>query len=263
MHATLGIQLGENQEVTLRPEFAMLDCNPDPALDELTELAAELCGADYAYIGWMDEDQLAFKSRFGFNAPDQPRDLSACQWTLKSGLPLLIPHTGKDSRFSRQGIELQPGVRCLSYAGVPLVSSSRQVIGTLAVLAKAPNQFDQGHLKQLVVLSHQAITRLELYERIRLQEHAQHVRVRTERALAIERCMVNATLDSIPALVTVLDAAGRVVRINEPCEQLTGLTTDTVSGRLFVDEFLESDQRSWGVAKLREAAAGQASANGG
>jgi two-component system sensor histidine kinase VicK len=259
MHAMLGFQLGENQEATLRPEFTMLDRSPDPALDELTELAAELCGADYAYIGWMDEDHLTFKSRYGFDAPDQPRDLSACQWTLKSSLPLLIPHTGKDGRFPRQGIELQPGVSCLCYAGVPLLSSSQQVIGTLAVLATSPNRFNQTHLKRLVVLGHQAITRLELYGRIRLQEHAQRVRLRTERALAIERCMVTETLDSIPALVTVLDTAGRVVRINEPCAQLTGMNRDAAVGRPFVDEFLESGERAWAAAKLREAASGQAS----
>ncbi|HUB50851.1 MAG TPA: PAS domain S-box protein [Terracidiphilus sp.] len=259
MHAMLGFQLAEDQEALLRPELPLLDRSPDPALDELTGLAAELCGADYAYIGWMDEEHLTFKSRFGFEAPDQPRDLSACQWTLKNSLPLLIPHVGKDGRFPRHGIELQPGVRCLSYAGVPLLSSSQQVIGTLAVLATAANRFNQTHLKRLVVLSHQAITRLELYGRTRMQEHAQLLRLRTERALAIERCMVTETLDSIPALVTVLDIGGRVARINEPCAQLTGLNRDEVVGRPFVDEFLESDDREWATARLREAAAGQPS----
>ena len=259
MHAMLGLQLGENQEATLRPEFTIFDRNPDPALDELTELAAELCGGDYAYLAWMDDEHLNFKSRYGFEADDQPREMSACQWTLKSNLPLLINHAGKDGRFPREGIELARGRRCLSYAGVPLLSSSQQVIGTLAVLAAGPNRFNQGHLKLLVMLGHQAVTRLELYQRIRLQEHAQRVRLRTERALAIERCMVTATLDSIPALVVVLDTAGRVVRINEPCAQLTGLSASAIVGRPFGEEFLESEDSDWAAGILREASAGQAS----
>jgi two-component system sensor histidine kinase VicK len=259
MHALLDSQPGENQAATLRPEFTMPDRDSDPVLDELTELAAELCGADYAYVGWLDEDILRFRSRFGFEAANQSRDASACQWTLKSSLPLLVPHAGKDGRFPRYGIELQPDIRCLSYAAVPLILSSQQVIGTLAVLSREPNRFNQAHIKRLVMLGRQANTRLELYGRIQQQEDAQRARLRTERALAIERCMVSATLDSIPALVTVLDTAGRVVRVNEPCAQLTGLSADAVLGRPFVEEFLESEDRDWAAARLREATSGQAS----
>jgi two-component system, OmpR family, sensor histidine kinase VicK len=259
MHAILDSQPGENQTASLRPEFTMPDRDSDPVLDELTELAAELCGAEYAYVAWLDDDTLRFRSRFGFEAGNQSRDSSACQWTLKTSLPLLIPHAGKDGRFPRYGIELQPDIRCLSYAGVPLILSSQQVIGTLAVLAKEPNRFNQSHVKRLVMLGRQANTRLELYGRIQQQEDAQRARLRTERALAIERCMVSATLDSIPALVTVLDTAGRVVRVNEPCAQLTGLSADAVLGRPFVEEFLEAEDRGWAAARLREATAGQAS----
>jgi two-component system, OmpR family, sensor histidine kinase VicK len=57
----------------VRPEIGVFDRNPDPALDELTELAAVLCNADYAYLGWMDYNRLWFKARYGFKATDQPR----------------------------------------------------------------------------------------------------------------------------------------------------------------------------------------------
>ena len=120
-------------------------------------------------------------------------------------------------------------------------------------------QFKQEHLTLLDILGRQAVTRLELYSRIRMQEQAQRQRQRTERALAIERCFVAATLDSIPALVAVLDTAGRVVRMNYPCAQLTGLSLAHAVGRPFVEEFLEPDDREWAAGKLREAAQGQAS----
>ncbi len=255
----LDLYLDGDQEATLRPEFNMFDRNPDSALDELTELAAELCAADYAYLGWMDESHLTFKSRFGFEGADQPREASACQWTLKAGIPQLITDAGMDGRFPREGIELQPGIFCRSYAGVPLFSSTQQLIGSMAVLAQGPGQFKPEDLKRLDVLGRQAVTRLELYNRIRLQEQAQQARLRTERALAIERCMVDATLDSIPALVAMLDSAGRVVRVNEPCAQLTGLDTGSTVGRRFVEEFLEPEDRAWAAARLREAAGGQPS----
>ncbi len=259
MCAMLGSQGGENQDAVVRPESSLFDRNPDPALDELTELAAVLSNADYAYVGWMDYNRLWFKARFGFKAADQPRTTTACQWMLESGAPLLIADAGRDPRFPPEGIPLSGASSCLSYAATPLIAGDQQIIGTLAVLAHRPGAFKQEHLTLIEILGRQAVTRLELYGRIRMQEAAQRQRQRTERALAIERCFVAATLDSIPALVTVLDTAGRVVRMNYPCSQMTGLSLAQAIGRPFVEAVLDLSDREWVAGKLREAAQGQAS----
>ena len=242
-----------------RSEFDIFDRNPDPALDELTELSAVLGGADYAYIGWMDFDRLWFKSRHGFQAAEQPRALTACQWVLEKGKPLLIRDAGLDPRFPPHGIELAGAKPCRSYAGTPLITGAQQIVGTLAILSREPNQFSEEHVALLDIVGRQATTRLELYGRIVAQEQAQRARQRTERALAIERCFVAATLDSIPALVAVLDTAGRIVRLNNSCAQLTRHSLADAVGCLFIEEFLEADDRSWAAGKLREAAGGQVS----
>jgi PAS domain-containing protein len=52
---------------------------------------------------------------------------------------------------------------------------------------------------------------------------------------------VATTLDAIPALVVVLDTAGRVVRFNQPYAQLTGLDPTTSAGRPFVETLLEAE----------------------
>ncbi len=236
-----------------------MDRSADPALDELTEFTAVLSGADYAYIGWLDFNRLWFKSRFGFTAPDQPRSLTACQYVVEDRKPLLIQDAAADPRFSPAGIDIPGAQPCRSYAGMPLVTAHQHIVGTLAIAARRPDQFAQEHLTLLEVVCRQIITRLELYNRIRSQEQAQRARQRTERALVMERCFVAATLDSIPALVVVLDTAGRVVRFNQPCGQLTGLDAATSAGRRFVEELLEPDDRAWAAARLREAAAGQVS----
>src|SRR6202451_3449626 len=259
MVATVASHGGDNQETVARAEMSIFDRNADPALDELVELAAVLCDADDGYIGWMDFNRLWFKARFGFKATDQPRGSTADQWMLEKGEPLLIADASQDPRFPPEGIQLAGAGFCLSYAAVPLFSSDEHMIGTMAVLSQKPNQFKLEHLTLLEILGRQAVTRLELYNRIRLQEQAQRLRQRTERALAVERCFVSATLDSIPALVTVLDTAGRVVRMNYPCAQLTGLSLSNSVGRPFVEEFLETTERTWAAGKLQDAAAGQVS----
>ena len=259
MGTMLGQHLADYLTRAMRQDSESFDLNPDPALDELTELSAVLSNADYAYMGWMDFNRLWFKSQYGFKAQEQPRSTTGCQWLLEKGQPLLVGDAAADPRFPPTGIALMGARPCRSYAGVRLISASDQVIGTLAVLARDPGQFNAEHITLLEVLGRQFVTRLELYARVRAQEQSQRARQRSERALAMERCFVAATLDSIPALIAVLDTAGRMVRLNHSCAQLTCLSLADAAGRRFVDEVLEPDDRPWASARLREAATGQVS----
>ena len=252
-------QTGALQPSPARLEMDIFDRSLDPALDELAELAAVLSGADYAYLGWMDFNRLWFKARFGFDAAEQPRASTACQWVLESGQPLLITDACLDSRFPPEGLPLSGGLTCRSYAAVPLIASDRTVVGSFAILSPQPERFSQQHLTLLEILGRQAMTRLELYKRIHDQEKEHKARQRAERALSVERCFVAATLDSIPALVAVIDTAGRIVRLNAPCAQLTGLQMSRAVGKSFLEEVLEASDRDWAAGKLRDAANGQVS----
>jgi two-component system, OmpR family, sensor histidine kinase VicK len=244
--------------VSPTPQSEVFDRNPDPALEELVRLAAVLSGADYAYLGWMESGRLWFKSTHGFLASDQDLATTACQWTMQQGSPLLVRDSTLDGRFPPVGIELENALPCRSYLGVPLIGPGNRLLGTLAVMAVEPGRFSSEHINLVGILARQAVTRVELYNRIAAQEQAQRSRQRLERALAIERNFVAATLDSIPALVAVLDTAGRMVRFNQPCEELTGLRLGEIVGRPFVDEILvDREARGWAEEKIRLAAAGQ------
>lgn len=259
--------LGDSQLRIPRPGPDEPERAGDPALDELIELAAILCGADYAYLGWANGNRLWFRSRYGFEATDQPLASSACRNMLESRKPLLIGDAANDARFGPEGLVLAGAGGCRSYAGTllapagtsPLTVGTPLETGTLAVLAREPNRFEPEHLALLDVLARQVRTRLELYERVHAQEAANRARQRSERALAVERLFVAATLDSIPALVVVLDTAGRTVRLNQPSAQLTGLRASEVAGRPFIETVIGARDQEWAAEKLREAIAGHAS----
>jgi two-component system, OmpR family, sensor histidine kinase VicK len=242
-----------------RSEFDIPDRSPDPALDELTGLAAVLCGAEFAYVGWLDSNRLWFKARNGFQATDQLRSHTACHWMLEHGGPMTVRDAASDPRFPADGIDLAGVKHCRSYAGVPLLGPDQKFVGTLAVLSEAPDQFADHHLRLLEILGRQAATRFELYGLANANDQAQRARQRTERALAIERSFVAATLDAIPAMVALLDSAGHVVRMNYPCMQMTGLPLAEAVGRPFLEEFLEGVDAAWVAAALREAVSGQVS----
>ncbi|HEV2326341.1 MAG TPA: PAS domain S-box protein [Terracidiphilus sp.] len=262
---TMISQAGEKLERVLRPGPERSGREPDPALDELIELAAVLCGADYAYLGWVDANRLWFKSRYGFEATEQPRITTGCHFMLEKGEPLLIGDAAKYSRFAPEGILLAGAGACRSYAGTLLgrggtwPAGARMESATLVVLAREPGRFETEHLTLLEVLARQVTTRLELYDRTRAQDAAQRARRRMERALAIERLFVAATLDAIPALVAVVDTAGRTVRLNQPCERLAGLQAGEMVGKPFVDALISATDRERAAEWLREAAAGQGS----
>ena len=63
-------------------------------------------------------------------------------------------------------------------------------------------------------------------------------RRQAEEALKRERNFVSAVLDTVGALVVVLDTRGRIVRFNKTCEQVTGHDFDEVRNKLFWDFFI-------------------------
>ena len=63
----------------------------------------------------------------------------------------------------------------------------------------------------------------------------------TERALQQERNFVSAILDTVGALVTVLEPDGRIVRFNRACELTTAYSIDEVRGR-HVWEFFQQEE---------------------
>ncbi len=66
---------------------------------------------------------------------------------------------------------------------------------------------------------------------------------RVEQALQEERNVLSTILDTVGALVVVLDAAGRVVRLNRACEQTTGYSFAEMKGGQLWDLFMLPEQR--------------------
>jgi PAS domain S-box-containing protein len=63
-----------------------------------------------------------------------------------------------------------------------------------------------------------------------------------ERALEEERNVVSAILDTVGALVVVLDRQGRIVRFNRACEQTTGYAFEEVNGKRVREVFLVPEE---------------------
>jgi len=66
---------------------------------------------------------------------------------------------------------------------------------------------------------------------------------RTEQAFEEERNVLSAILDTVGALVVVLDESGRIVRFNRACEQTSGFSFEEVKGKHFLNVLCGPEER--------------------
>jgi PAS domain S-box-containing protein len=74
----------------------------------------------------------------------------------------------------------------------------------------------------------------------------------TEQELQEERNVVSAILDTVGALVVVLDREGRIVRFNRACEQMTGKSFEQARGKSIWDLFLVPQEKEQFLALFQQ-----------
>jgi PAS domain S-box-containing protein len=240
----------------------ILDAYADISLDEISALAARYCGAEYSCICLLHGKRLWYKSTFGYQPRERVGRVPVWYHAGKPGEPVIINEAYLDTRFPPTGIDLgldRDGrdIVCQSFASVPLDIPGHNNLARLCLFSREPNRFNIGHLKVMSAFARQAVTRLELYARIRMQEQAMRSSKRMEHALLLERDFVSATLNNIRTLVIVLDTAGRVIRFNNTCEELTGYHFSDLAGRAFPEELFQGEDRQVLLDKLATVREGQ------
>ncbi|HIK16377.1 MAG TPA: GAF domain-containing protein [Leptolyngbyaceae cyanobacterium M33_DOE_097] len=142
-------------------QFQLLELAPDQVLDDLAELAADLCQTPIAMIGFMGGDRQWIKSKVGTTLTEIRRDLAFCNQTIHQTDVFVIPDTLNDPRFATHSFVIhEPYIRF--YAGAPLITSGGHVLGTLCVIDSEPRELSSKQRKGLQTLSQQVVAQLEL-----------------------------------------------------------------------------------------------------
>jgi two-component system sensor histidine kinase VicK len=218
-------------------QYEVLNSAPDPILDDLTSLAAQICDTPVAAISLIGSDRIWLRSRFGMESLDVSLGSLPCETTILGDTVYEVTDARNDPDYAPDGILIE-GRPYRFYAGAPLTTPGGVSIGALLVLDYHPRNLTPAQSSALSVLSRQVITRLELNGRIRQMDRAARSRQRVESALTVERNFVAAVLDTVGALVAVFDPAGRIVRFNRACENASGYDFPTLAGRYAWDKLI-------------------------
>ncbi len=155
----------EAARVAALHEYRILDTLPEPAYDDLTRLASEICRTPIALVTLIDSDRQWFKSRVGLDVAETPRDIAFCAHALFDTELLVVRDTTQDERFADNPfVTAAPRIRF--YAGAPLVSHDGQVLGTLCVLDSEPRELTPEQMDALRALARQVMAQLELRRKV-------------------------------------------------------------------------------------------------
>lgn len=153
----------ENEAARLEAlyRYQILDTDPEEGFDGITRLAAQICGAPIATVGFIDRDRHWLKSKVGWEADEIPRDLSLCAHAILQSDLLLVSDLLTDPRFAlNPSVIAPPHLRF--YAAVPLVTEEGFNIGTLSVQDRFPRELRPEEADALKILARQVVAQLDL-----------------------------------------------------------------------------------------------------
>lgn len=137
----------------------ILDTPREEVFDQVTKLAACLCGTPISLIGFLDANRQWFKSAVGWDASEIPREQSFCSQTLQKRSLVLVEDATKDRRFADNPLVAHPGIRF--YAGAPLLTPEGYALGTLCVMDTVPRALPEEHENALLTLANLVVAQLE------------------------------------------------------------------------------------------------------
>ncbi|GAA4033139.1 sensor domain-containing phosphodiesterase [Actimicrobium antarcticum] len=267
-------ETAERSRLDALDKYRILDSEPEARFDDICRLAALVCAAPTAFIGFVAEHREWFKARSGWHIDEINRTDSICNDVIASNdiAITIIEDTLLDPRYCDKALVIgTPFIRF--YAGAPIRTREAHAIGVLCVIDKVPRTLSAEQSAVLGMLARQIEALLELRRNIveleaviaerddvqglLLQAHGDieatlaELRRSVEATYYLMHTKANATIDGIqlsqyfdtdfPGIFFIINAQGCLAGWNKRVEEVTGYSHDEVQHRRAID-FFDTDE---------------------
>lgn len=155
------IPSNEVERLAALRRYSILDTLPERDFNDLTSLAARICGTPMALVTLVDADRQWFKAKVGTEATETSRDVAFCAHTILQSDLLIVQDATLDLRFASNPLVVGPP-HIRFYAGAPLITPDGHALGTLCVVDTVPHELTIDQANALRALSRQVMAQLEL-----------------------------------------------------------------------------------------------------
>ena len=171
----------EKERIAELKKYNLLDTLSENDFDSITALIAAICEVPISLITLLDSDRNFFKSHFGLDFNQSPRNISFCGHAILQDEEIFIVEDAtKDVRFNDNPLVTE--ANALFYAGVPLVNSNGFKLGTLCVFDHKPRKLTEVQITSLKALGKQVVILFELRKKNKLlTEFQKELQQRNER----------------------------------------------------------------------------------
>lgn len=227
----------EKERLNNLESYAILDTLSEKDYDDITAIAAEICGTEISLISLIDDKRQWFKSHHGLAASETPKEYAFCAHAIHENEKVfIIPDSRLDERFHDNPLVTDDPL-VIFYAGVPLVSNNGLPLGTLCVIDHEPKTLTPGQIKSLKALGNQVMNLLNLRKtKIALEQSLKNLEAKNlelERFATVAAHDLKSPLIGISSLIQIvsdnyssqMDNEGREMLglISKSSDKLSGL----------------------------------------
>jgi diguanylate cyclase (GGDEF)-like protein len=155
------MSLSEETRLAALHSYSILDTDPEPAFDLITQLAQMALNLPIVLITLVDRDRQWIKSKRGMDTSETARSISFCTHAITQDRPFIVSDASIHPQFRDNPLVVgEPHIRF--YIGIPLKMSDGSKIGTLCAIDTVPRALSTEAIDILSGLGSMVVDQLEL-----------------------------------------------------------------------------------------------------